>query len=101
MPASLRRCVPCCTTTPYFFWASTAIRPSAMSCDSGFSTYTCLPACAPMIVIGACQWFGVAIEIASIVLSSSTRRKSRSPFVVSGLSPASLARFASVRSSTV
>ena len=87
MPPSLRNCiawrtagrlrfiVPTCTILPYFFCASTSCG-LPRSCATGFSTYTCLPACSAMMVMSACQWFGVAMMTASMSLSSRTRRKS-------------------------
>src|SRR5262245_6535998 len=42
----------------------------------GFSTYTSFPAWQAQIVISACQWFGVAIEMAWRFLSSSAFRTS-------------------------
>src|SRR5437867_10548604 len=51
-------------------------RPSATLWLSGFSTYTSLPAWHAQIVMSACQWFGVAIEIASSDLSSRALRTS-------------------------
>jgi hypothetical protein len=44
--------------------------------ESGFSTYTSLPACAARIPISECVWFGVAIDMASMSSRSSSRRKS-------------------------
>ena len=45
-----------------------------MLCVIGFSTYTSLPAWQAQIVASECQWFGVASEMASMLLSSRTRR---------------------------
>src|SRR4051812_25028918 len=51
----LRLCVPCCTTRPYFFAASTHWRPSKTLWLIGFSTYTSLPAWQAQMVISECQ----------------------------------------------
>ena len=56
--------------------ASTMRRPSLTLWLTGFSTYTSLPAWQAQMVARACQWLGVAIEMASIDLSSSRRRMS-------------------------
>src|SRR5438552_3365782 len=74
--AAERLCVPCCTIRWYFSAARTSWRPSHRLCEHGFSTYTSLPAWQAQIAISACQWLGVAIEIASMVGSSSNRRTS-------------------------
>src|ERR671919_259377 len=66
----LRLCVPCCTTRPYFFAASTHLRPSNTLWLIGFSTYTSLPAWQAQIVISECQWLQVATDTASSSLSS-------------------------------
>ena len=50
-----RRCVPPCTMRSYFRAASTILPPSKMLCETGFSTYTCLPACMAQIDVSACQ----------------------------------------------
>jgi hypothetical protein len=65
--------VPCWTTRPYFFAASTHLRPSK---TIGFSTYTSFPAWQAQIVISECQWLQVATETASSDLSSSASRTS-------------------------
>ena len=72
----LRFIVPTCTSLLERAAASIIRRPSSTVCDAGFSTNTCLPACRPHTVARACQWFGAAITIASMSLSSSTRRRS-------------------------
>ena len=71
-----RRCVPTCTIRSCFRAASTIARPSTIVIDSGFSTYTSLPARQAAIIWIACQWSGVAITTASMSLRSSTARKS-------------------------
>ena len=76
MPLWLRHCVPVWTIRSCFRAASTIRRPSLTLWLTGFSTYTSLPAWQAQIAASACQWLGVAIEMASIVLSSSRRRMS-------------------------
>ena len=66
--------MPVWTIRPYFRAASTIRRPSLTLWLTGFSTYTSLPAWQAQIVASACQWLGVATEMASIDLSSSSRR---------------------------
>ena len=56
----------------YFFAAFTSCRPSQMLCETGFSTYTSLPACIAQIAASECQWFGVAIVTASMSLFASS-----------------------------
>src|SRR5690606_6060812 len=68
----------------YLRAASIILRPSQTSCEAGFSTYTCLPAWQAHMAPSACQWLGIAMETASISLSSNTLRISHS---VSGFSP--------------
>ena len=53
--ADERRCVPTCTTRLVLSAASTILRPSTTVSDSGFSTYTSLPAWQASIIISACQ----------------------------------------------
>src|SRR5262249_10432257 len=72
----LRFIVPTCTIFPYARVASTIFRPSHPVGDEGFRPYTSWPACSAQIVASACQWFGVAMTMASISLSSITRRRS-------------------------
>ena len=79
-PGLLRSWVPCWTMRLYFLAASTTFLPSKMLCVIGFSTYTSLPAWQAQIVASECQWFGVASEMASMLLSSRTRRMSCSTF---------------------
>jgi len=55
----------------YFRAASMILHPSRMLCETGFSTYTSLPAWQAQIASRACQWSGVAITTAS------TSRRSR------------------------
>src|SRR5439155_19797045 len=71
-----RLCVPCWTMRLYLRAASTHFRPSKTSWLQGFSTYTSFPAWQAQIVIKECQWFGVAMEIASTSLFSSSFRTS-------------------------
>src|SRR5579872_3409385 len=71
-----RLCVPACTMRLYLRAATTDIRPSQISCEIGFSTYTSLPAWQPHTVTSECQWFGVAVEIASMSLLSNSFRRS-------------------------
>src|SRR5580704_12576673 len=47
-----------------------------MSCEQGFSTYTCLPAWQLQMVCRVWEWFGVAMEITSMDLSSRSLRRS-------------------------
>src|SRR5438477_956216 len=47
-----------------------------MLCEHGFSTYTSLPAWHAQMVCMVCKWLGVASEMASIDLSSSSLRRS-------------------------
>ena len=81
----------------YFSAARTSWRPSRRLCEHGFSTYTSFPAWHAQIAISACQWFGVAIEIASICGSSSSRRTSAN---VRTLPPTSSRRFCRISAST-
>ena len=60
----------------YLRAAATICFGSNTLCEQGFSTYTSLPAWQAQMVCSVCQWFGVAIEIASIVLSSRNLRTS-------------------------
>ena len=76
----LRRCIPAWITTLYLRAASTIRRPSIRLCETGFSTYTCLPRSAAQMVASACQWSGADTTIAVTVLSSSTLRMSVSTF---------------------
>ena len=76
IPLWLRHWVPVWTIRSYLRAASTMRRPSDTLWLTGFSTYTSLPAWHAQIVASACQWLGVAIEMASIDLSSRTRRMS-------------------------
>src|SRR5215218_7630371 len=71
-----RLCVPVWTILLYLRAASTILRPSHTLCETGFSTYTSLPAWHAQMENSACQWFGVAVETASISLSSSSLRRS-------------------------
>src|ERR1051326_2345672 len=71
-----RRCVPTCVTRLVRCATSTILRPSTTVSDSGFSTYTSLPALHASMNINACQWSGVAITTASTFLSASRSRYS-------------------------
>ena len=55
---------------------STSWRPSQTLWETGFSTYTSLPACIAQIAASECQWFGVAMVTASMSLLSSSSRMS-------------------------
>ena len=79
MPAFDRCCDPHCTIRLYFRAASTAWRPTQISCEIGFSTYTSLPAWQPQTTMSECQWFGVAVTTQSTFLSSNTFRTSWYP----------------------
>ena len=65
-----RCCVPAWQTRLYRRAAFTIWRLSQMLWLTGFSTYTCFPACMAMMEASACQWFGVATTTASSSLSS-------------------------------
>jgi hypothetical protein len=56
--------------------AASIALPSSTATATGFSTNTSLPASHAITMGSACQWSGVATITMSIVLSSSTRRKS-------------------------
>src|SRR6266851_679907 len=71
-----RLLVPCCTMRLYFCAAATSCRPSKMLCEHGFSQYTSLPAWQAQMPMSECQWLGVAMEMASMDLSSSSLRTS-------------------------
>src|SRR5438309_169593 len=60
----------------YLRAASTHFLPSNTLWLQGFSTYTSLPAWQAQIVMRECQWFGVAMEIASTSLFSMSFRTS-------------------------
>src|SRR5258708_6837902 len=60
----------------YFCAAATSCRPSKILCEHGFSQYTSLPAWQAQMPMSECQWLGVAIEMASMDLSSSSLRTS-------------------------
>ena len=68
--------MPCCTMRLYFCAAATICRASNMLCEHGFSTYTSLPAWQAQMVCSVWWWFGVAMEMASMDLSSSSLRRS-------------------------
>jgi hypothetical protein len=75
-----RFCVPAWQSRPVFSATCTIRRPSETLWLTGFSTYTCLPACMAQIAASACQWFGAAIETVSTDLSSKIARKSWTAF---------------------
>ena len=60
-----RRIRPTCVTVLWLRAVSTMRRPSSTHSDSGFSTYTSLPAWQAWMVCSACQWSGVQITTAS------------------------------------
>ena len=60
----------------YLRAAATTCWASKILCEQGFSTYTSLPAWQAHTVIRVCQWLGVAMEMASMDLSSSSLRMS-------------------------
>ena len=77
MPSRLERdCVPVWTILLYLRAAFTIWRPSHTLCETGFSTYTSLPACMAQMLASACQWLGVAMLMASMSLLSSSLRMS-------------------------
>ncbi len=76
MDGDERVCEPCWTIRLYLRAAATIWRDSKMLCEHGFSTYTSLPACMAQMAISVCQWLGVAMEMTSMVLSSSSLRMS-------------------------
>ena len=79
IPGMLRLWTPIWHIRPSLRAHCVMTRPSRTLWQHGFSTYTSLPAWHAQIVASACQWLGVAIEMASIDLSSSTFRRSVKP----------------------
>ena len=71
-----RLLVPCCTMRLYFCAAATSWRPSKILWEHGFSQYTSLPAWQAQMPMSECRWLGVAMEMASMDLSSSSLRTS-------------------------
>ena len=76
MPLLERDCVPVCTMRLSWRATSTIRRPSHTLWETGFSTYTSLPACIAQMAPSACQWFGVAKLTTSMSLFSSSLRMS-------------------------
>ena len=71
MPAREERLwVPVWTIFLYLRAAFTSWRPSQTLWETGFSTYTSLPAWMAQMAARECQWFGVAMQTRSISLSS-------------------------------
>ena len=73
----LERCQSATWTTRWCLRAAASIAfPSSTDTATGFSTKTSFPAWQAMTTGRACQWSGVALMTTSIVLSSSSFRKS-------------------------